>query len=102
MASMGFAEVVTYSFIHQLSCDRLALNPDDPKRKTVDIVNPLTEDQSVMRTSMVPGLIESMSFNLSVQNRNLKLFEIGNVFFNTDEKDAQPNEVEIRYYTTNS
>ncbi len=95
MASMGFAEVVTYSFIHKLSCDRLALNSDDPKRKTVDIVNPLTEDQSVMRTSLIPGLIESMSYNLSVQNRNLRLFEIGNVFFSTGVKDALPNEIEI-------
>ena len=95
MASMGFAEVVTYSFIHKLSCDRLELKPDDPKRATVEIVNPLTEDQSVMRTSLIPGLIESMNFNLSVQNRNLKLFEIGSVFFNNDEKNALPNEVEI-------
>lgn len=95
MASMGFAEVVTYSFIHKLSCDRLQLHPDDTKRKTVAIVNPLTEDQSVMRTTLIPGLVGSMSYNLSVQNRNLKLFEIGNVFFNTGEKDALPNEVEI-------
>ena len=95
MAGMGFAEVVTYSFIHKLSCDRLELKPDDPKRATVEIVNPLTEDQSVMRTSLIPGLIESMNFNLSVQNRNLKLFEIGSVFFNNGEKNALPNEVEI-------
>ena len=95
MTGMGFIEAVTYSFINKLSCDRLELKSDDPKRKMVDILNPLTEDQSVMRTSLIPGLIESMNFNLSVQNRNLKLFEIGNVFFNTDEKDAQPNEVEM-------
>ncbi|MBW1693261.1 MAG: phenylalanine--tRNA ligase subunit beta [Deltaproteobacteria bacterium] len=95
MTGTGFIETVTYSFINKLSCDRLELKSDDPKRKMVNILNPLTEDQSVMRTSLIPGLIESMNFNLSVQNRNLKLFEIGNVFFNTDEKDAQPNEVEM-------
>ncbi|UCD31206.1 MAG: phenylalanine--tRNA ligase subunit beta, partial [Desulfobacterales bacterium] len=95
MAGMGFTEAVTYSFVHQLSCDRLGLKPDDPKRKMVDILNPLTEDQSVMRTSLIPGLIEIMNFNVSVQNRHLKLFEIGNVFINSGQKDTQPAEVEM-------
>jgi phenylalanyl-tRNA synthetase beta chain len=61
----------------------------------VDILNPLSEDQSVMRTSLIPGLLETMKYNMSVQNRNLKLFEIGNVFFNTGQEDSQPDEVEM-------
>ena len=61
----------------------------------VDILNPLSEDQSVMRTSLIPGLLETMNYNISVQNRNLKLFEIGNVFYDTGKEDSQPDEVEM-------
>jgi phenylalanyl-tRNA synthetase beta chain len=61
----------------------------------VDILNPISEDQAVMRTSLIPGLLETMKLNISVQNKNLKLFEIGHVFFHTGQKDHQPDEVEM-------
>jgi phenylalanyl-tRNA synthetase beta chain len=61
----------------------------------VDILNPISEDQTVMRTSLIPGLLETMKLNLSVQNKNLKLFEIGHVFFHTGQEDHQPDEVEM-------
>jgi phenylalanyl-tRNA synthetase beta chain len=95
MTGLGFVEAINYSFISKLSFDRLELSPDDPKRHAVDIANPLTEDQSVMRTSLIPGLLETMKYNISVQNKNLKLFEIGYVFFHTGEEDSQPDEVEM-------
>lgn len=95
MIGLGFAEAINYSFISKLSCDRLELEPDDPRRHMVDILNPLSEDQSVMRTSLIPGLLETMNYNISVQNRTLKLFEIGNVFYNTGQEDSQPDEVEM-------
>ena len=95
MIGLGFTEAINYSFISKLSCDRLELEPDDPRRHMVDILNPLSEDQSVMRTSLIPGLLETMNYNISVQNRNLKLFEIGNVFYNTGQEDSQPDEVEM-------
>jgi len=95
MTGLGFNEVVNYSFISKLSGDRLELEPDDPKRNSVDILNPLSEDQSVMRTSLIPGLLETMHYNLSMQNNSVKLFEIGNVFFDTGRKNAQPDEIEM-------
>ena len=95
MIGLGFAEAINYSFISKLSCDRLELEPDDSRRLMVDILNPLSEDLSVMRTSLIPGLLETMHYNISVQNRNLKLFEIGNVFYNTGQEDSQPDEVEM-------
>ena len=48
-----------------------------------------------MRTSLIPGLLETMKYNISVQNRDIKLFEIGNIFFNTGQKDSLPDEVEM-------
>ena len=95
MTGMGFTEAINYSFINKLSCDRLQIRPDDPKRNQVEILNRLSEDQSVMRTSLVPGLLETMHRNLAMQNKNLKLFEMGNVFFSTGEIDSQPIEVEM-------
>jgi len=95
MTGLGFNEIINYSFVSERSCDLLELAPDDPKRQVVGILNPLSEDQSVMRTSLVPGLLETMKYNLSVQNKNLKLFEIGKVFIDTGQEDTQPNEFEI-------
>jgi len=94
MLGFGFTEVINYSFIHNLSCDHLKFNPDDPKRNMVEILNPLTEDQTVMRTSLVPGVLGTMNLNISQQTRNLKIFEIGKIFLNNDE-DNLPEEIEM-------
>ena len=61
----------------------------------MDVLNPISEDQATMRISLIPGLLETTQYNISVQNRNLKLFEIGNVFFHTGQKDSLPDEVEM-------
>lgn len=95
MAGLGFSEIINYSFNSNRSFDHLELKPEDAKRRGANILNPLSEDQSAMRTSLIPGLLETMKYNLSVQNRNLKLFEIGRVFFAADHKESQPDEVEI-------
>jgi len=91
----GFNEAITYSFIGDSSYDRLRLEPNDPKRKTVGVLNPISEDQNVMRTTLIPGLLDAMRHNLLHQNRNLKLFEIGSVFMDAGSKDGLPDEVEI-------
>ncbi len=94
MNGFGFTESINYSFISDTSCDNLRLGPDDPRRRLVTILNPLTEDQSVMRTSLVPGLLESMHRNIAKQVKNLKLFEIGNIFISKGQ-DALPDEKEM-------
>ncbi|MCK4468741.1 MAG: phenylalanine--tRNA ligase subunit beta, partial [Desulfobacterales bacterium] len=95
LVGLGFTETITYSFINKLSCDRLELKSDDQKRRLMNVLNPIAEDQSVLRTSLIPGLLETMHYNITMQNKNLKLFEIGNVFFNTGKEDSQPDEVEM-------
>jgi len=91
---LGFTEVITYSFIHGLSCDRLMLPADDPRRQTVALRNPLAEDQSIMRSSLAPGLLEALRFNLAQQTRRLKIFEIGKVFLHRPGADL-PDEPEM-------
>jgi len=94
MTGFGFTEAINYSFMNELSCDKLRLPADDYRRRVVKIFNPLTEDQTAMRTSLIPGLLETMHRNASQQIRDLKLFETGKVFINNSREEL-PDEVEI-------
>ena len=73
-------EVVNYSFISPAMFDNLLLPGDSKLREVVKVANPLSEEQSVMRTILLPGLLENISRNLSRKNSNLSFFEIGSVF----------------------
>ena len=80
MVGLGFLEVINYSFIHESSQDRLMLPDNDPRRKKVPILNPLSEEQTCMRTSLVPGLLGTLQRNLYQQIRTLRLFEAGKIY----------------------
>ncbi len=88
----GYYEVVTYSFTSPISWDLIGLYPEDPRRKYLQILNPLTEDYSVLRTSLIPGLLEIARYNLTRKNSNLKIFELKKVFF-AQEGEKLPKEV---------
>ena len=94
LTGCGFSQIITYSFIAEDSCNQLSLSSDDRRRRMVHILNPLTEDQSVMRTSLIPGLLNTMVHNQNQNNNDLRIFELGKVFFHTKE-DALPEEVEM-------
>jgi phenylalanyl-tRNA synthetase beta chain len=94
MSGFGFTETITYSFDSELSRDRLRLKKKDPRRKLIHILNPLTEDQVVMRTSLIPGILESMGYNIAQQFKNLKIFEIGKIFIKLDQQNL-PREPEM-------
>jgi phenylalanyl-tRNA synthetase beta chain len=80
MVAAGFSEVINYSFTTPSAWDRIALPAADPRRETVRILNPLTEEQSVMRTMLVPSVLETVSRNLAYRSRDLRLFELRPVF----------------------
>ena len=88
---MGFYEAINYSFVTQKHCDMLALAPDDSRRQSVRLLNPLTEEQAVMRTMLLPGLLENIRRNINFQQTDVSLFEIGKIFSFTEE-GVQPNE----------
>jgi phenylalanyl-tRNA synthetase beta chain len=94
MTGFGFSEAINYSFINRLSCDHLNLPSNDYRRNTVNILNPITEDQTVMRTSLIPGLLETVCRNISKQQKNLKLFEIGKIYIQKG-RDNLPEEIEM-------
>ena len=94
MIGYGFSESITYSFIGKDACDRLNLDEKDERRKMLNILNPISEEQSIMRTSLVPGLLEAMHRNLSHQIKNLKFFELGKIFISNGQAQ-QPTETEM-------
>ena len=81
LCGFGFSEAINYSFISAESSDRIQLPADDPRRQHVALLNPISEEQSVMRTSLIPGMLETAQRNIARQQNRLRLFEIGNVFW---------------------
>lgn len=80
LSGFGFSETINYSFISAESCDRIRLGENDPRRRHVALINPISEEQAVMRTSLVPGMLEAAQRNISRQQNSLRLFEVGKVF----------------------
>ena len=97
LTGCGFSEIVTYSFIGKDACNKLLLPDNDPRRQMVSILNPLTEDQAVMRTSLVPGLLATMYRNSTQRNEDLRIFELGKIFLSppTADRDELPEEVQM-------
>ncbi|MEI7885385.1 MAG: phenylalanine--tRNA ligase subunit beta [Clostridia bacterium] len=93
LAAAGLYEIITYSFINEKSFDKLQLAADDGLRQVIPIANPLSEEQGVMRSTLLPGILETAVRNLNKRNLNLRLFEIGRVFEVAAAYESQlPNE----------
>ena len=80
MTDAGFSEAINYSFVSSAYDDALLLEAADDRRRHVHLLNPLSEDQNVMRTSLLPGLLENVRRNLNFQQTSCYLFEIGKIF----------------------
>ncbi len=76
----GFSQGMTYSFESPKVFDKLMLPADCPKRKAIKIMNPLGEDFSIMRTLSVNGMLVSLATNYNRRNKNVGLYELGNVY----------------------
>ena len=76
----GFFEIVTYSFIAVESLRKLRMAPDDPRLQPIPLLNPLSEEQAVMRTSLVPGVLQAAAHNFGRLNEDLRIYELSKVF----------------------
>lgn len=85
-------EVICYSFINPQNFDKLRLAAEDPRRGAVAIANPLSEEQGVMRTLLLPGLLETVARNLARKNENPAFFELGAVYYPPAGDDIMPVE----------
>lgn len=87
LVSHGLSEIVNYSFINPGLVDKVMLGEDDARRKMVPILNPLTEEQSVMRTSLLPGMLEVARKNASFRLLDLQLFEMRRIYLAVEGAD---------------
>ncbi|HUG87029.1 MAG TPA: phenylalanine--tRNA ligase subunit beta, partial [Euzebya sp.] len=80
LAGSGWTEVLLYPFIADEDLGSLGLDADDRRRQTVKLVNPLSKEESVLRTTLLPGLLATVRRNVNRQQGDLALFETGHVF----------------------
>ena len=77
LTSLGFNEVITYSLVSRQLIERIGL----PQEGVIEIKNPLSKEQEVMRPSLLQGLIKTVSYNISRQIQDIKIFELSNTYF---------------------
>jgi len=76
----GYSQAMFYSFESPRVFDKLLLPEDSPYRQAIKIMNPLGEDFSIMRTLSLNGILTSLSTNYNRRNKNVRLYEIGNIY----------------------
>ncbi|MFE0134947.1 phenylalanine--tRNA ligase subunit beta, partial [Streptomyces sp. NPDC059037] len=107
LAGSGFVEAPNYPFIGEQVFDQLGLEPGDPKRRVVKLVNPLSDEEPALRTTLLPGLLGALRRNEGRGSHDLALFETGLVFEPRDERriavrlpvDRRPTDEEIASLT---
>ena len=78
--SLGYNEIITYSFTSPAAFDQIRLPSDSPLRNALRIQNPLGEDTSIMRTIALPSMLEILSRNNAYHNKSVKLYEIAKIY----------------------
>lgn len=91
MLSLGFNEIMTYSFISPKAYDKILMPKDDSLRNSVKISNPLGEDTSIMRTTAIPSILDILSKNYNNRNADVKLFEVAKEYI-PNTPDILPTE----------
>ncbi|MFF3318455.1 phenylalanine--tRNA ligase subunit beta [Streptomyces sp. NPDC003035] len=80
LAGAGYVEALSYPFIGAQVFDQLGLDADDARRRTVTLVNPLSDEEPALRTTLLPGLLAALRRNDGRGSHDLALFETGLVF----------------------
>lgn len=83
----GFSEAHTSTFMGRADLAALGLSPDDHRSLAIEIKNPLHDEESLMRTTLIPGLLQSARFNVAHGLSCVALFEVGKVFFNQESPE---------------
>ncbi|HSV68316.1 MAG TPA: phenylalanine--tRNA ligase subunit beta [Mycobacteriales bacterium] len=91
LAEAGYAEVLSYPFLSPKRFDDLGLPADDLRRRAVRLVNPLSDEQPLMRTSLLPGLLDTLARNVRRGLRDVALFETGLVYWPREDTAPPPD-----------
>ena len=85
LRSLGLDEIITYSFISPSYYDKIRMPADSPLRDSLKILNPLGEDTSIMRTTVLPSMLEILTRNYNFRNKAAFLYEIGKIYLKRDD-----------------
>lgn len=80
LVTQGLSEIITFSFMHTDSLKKLLISETDSRYQAVPILNPITEEFPVMRTTLIPSMLDTAARNLAQKNHDLWLFEAGAVY----------------------
>ncbi len=89
LAALGAYEMYNYNFTGPAALDALLLPEGDEKRQAVKILNPFGEDQSLMRTTLIAGMLRVAALNLNRRTGQGRFFEVGNVHFDNNAELAE-------------
>ncbi|MFD9213692.1 MULTISPECIES: phenylalanine--tRNA ligase subunit beta [unclassified Streptomyces] len=103
LAGAGYVEALNYPFVGEAVLDQFGLDADDPRRTVVTLVNPISDEEPALRTTLLPGLLSALRRNVGRGSHDLALFETGLVFRPTGEEtvpgvlpvDRRPTDEEI-------
>lgn len=103
LCDMGMDEIHTFSFISPRYYDKIRMAQDDPRRNSVVIKNPLGEDTSVMRTTALPSMLETLSYNYSQKNQNVHLYEMASLYLPVvgEQLPREPKSLVLGFYENN-
>ena len=82
--SLGYSEIITYSFVSPAIFDQIHIPADSPLRNAMKIQNPLGEDTSIMRTIALPSMMDILGRNYAYHNKNVKLYELAKIYLPTE------------------
>ena len=85
LRSLGLDEIITYSFISPSYYDKIRMPADSPLRDSLRILNPLGEDTSIMRTTVLPSMLEILTRNYNFRNKAAALYEIGKIYLKRED-----------------
>jgi phenylalanyl-tRNA synthetase beta chain len=81
LSSVGFDEIISYSFTHPAIFDKLNIPAGSKERQAIEVMNPITDDFPLLRTNLLGGVLETICRNLARKNEDMKVYEIGRVYW---------------------
>jgi len=102
LVSQGLSEVINYSFVAPSSCDKILLPADDYRSNGMVLLNPISDELSVMRTTMLPGLLDTAVKNISFRTLNLRIFEMRRIYLPAEGKELPDEPLYVSALLTGS
>ena len=100
--SLGYSEIITYSFVSPAIFDQICLSADSSLRNAMRIQNPLGEDTSIMRTIALPSMLDILGRNYAYHNKNVKLYELAKIYLPVEgQLPQEPKMLLLGTYGTN-